>query len=277
MHASTHMRKAGFTLIELLVVISIISLLVAMLLPALAKARQAAQSAACLSSVRQLGQGGFMYTQDNSDYLLNSFNGPHPNKGGASTIVLPTWGGAKWLDTLFTEYFNRSFGALECASQTATRSAAQQPPSPYPNRIAMPGYLVNIQCYSGAKNASGAYTDSWPNEYSTQLKHLEFQKPSQKVWYADGGQRSSGATVWESYVTHHRERGGANQGYQGAISLRHEYGSNGVMFDGSGRHLPWDDYGILHFPNSATGVLNGDAARWANHWSPTGSQNPYRP
>jgi prepilin-type N-terminal cleavage/methylation domain-containing protein/prepilin-type processing-associated H-X9-DG protein len=45
----------GFTLIELLVVISIIALLIALLLPALARAREAAQTAACLSNIQQLG------------------------------------------------------------------------------------------------------------------------------------------------------------------------------------------------------------------------------
>lgn len=57
-------QKNGFTLIELLVVISIIAILVALLLPALSKARQVANGAKSLSNTRQLSSGVFAYTYD---------------------------------------------------------------------------------------------------------------------------------------------------------------------------------------------------------------------
>ncbi len=76
MHRHATFRYAplvAFTLVELLVVIAIIAILISLLLPALASAREDADRAVCASNLRSMGQVAFMFAQNHEDYFPAAF------------------------------------------------------------------------------------------------------------------------------------------------------------------------------------------------------------
>lgn len=87
------MRRArcGFTIVELLVVIAIISVLIAILLPALGAARQRARIAACGSQLRQLGVGMTLYLEDHDRALPQAAYPPVP--GAPPRVIGSLFGG----------------------------------------------------------------------------------------------------------------------------------------------------------------------------------------
>ncbi len=90
-------RKGGFTLIELLVVIAIIALLAAMLLPALAQAKERAYVVVCINNLRQLAIAHTLYAGDNDG------NFPFvPGDPGGETYSYFRWGGDTLVPGLHT-------------------------------------------------------------------------------------------------------------------------------------------------------------------------------
>jgi len=68
-------KERGFTLIELLVVIAIIAILMAILMPALNRAREQGKRTACLNNLRQLTMGWILYADDSDDKVVHANTG----------------------------------------------------------------------------------------------------------------------------------------------------------------------------------------------------------
>jgi len=91
-------KRSAFTLVELLVVIGIIAVLIGVLLPALSRARQSANTANCLSNMRNMLLAAAMYANDNNGALIQAgmaHGGAHSHEGVA------------WFNTLQSYYQNK--------------------------------------------------------------------------------------------------------------------------------------------------------------------------
>jgi prepilin-type N-terminal cleavage/methylation domain-containing protein/prepilin-type processing-associated H-X9-DG protein len=147
----THKPERGFTLIELLVVIAIIAILAAMLLPALAKAKESGKKMNCISNLHQMGFGLLMYADDS---------------GG----IIPRGNAPLWYHVLSTYLGARNTNSFRKVRVYTCPS--------YPDKRQLICYVVNSWEFRGP-------TDMVGDELIGLSKISRIKKPVDTIYFAD--------------------------------------------------------------------------------------------
>ena len=164
---NTFRQRSGFTLIELLVVIAIIAILAAMLLPALASAKQKAFRIQCTSQMKQLGLGMILFAGDHNDILP-------PDGYGYNNNLQVSW----------DSYINRYIGGTASDAQL---TAAVLDPTKLPKILRCPADKIVITGY-GTYDSRRSYAMNWAGPGSNQRDLALGLPPAQYgtgVWWSE--------------------------------------------------------------------------------------------
>ena len=183
-------ERKGFTLIELLVVIAVIALLMAVIMPALNKAKQIAAAAVCLANENQLIMGYLLYAEDNDSYLADGDTAAAGSNGYSNYGDGPVhnWVGEPEMPDLTVDDKIRGFefGSLwpyleapkvyNCPADKRWRKI---------NDDANPGQINGYRTYS-IGNPLSKRPSSQPGENESTISKLsEFVNPSNKVVFLE--------------------------------------------------------------------------------------------
>ncbi len=210
----------GFTLIELLVVIAIISILAALLTPALQKARDSARGTQCMNNLRQVAFALQMYAGDNSDTF------PLFAEYAADGITM-----LQWQQVILDKYLNDPSGAASWTAPTA--SVVLRSPLHCPSDQSIyPPWGRPVRCVAINGNATPG---SLAPQGITNRRIADIRYPAEVCLVADGASGGAPTCEW-GYSC---RLGGLGSGSVPDQSyMRHNNGMNCVMVDGHGEWHP---------------------------------------